>query len=59
MKIVEGKLPTDKFVRIHRSYIISLDRINSIEDDIVVINGKLIPVGAVYKENLVKRLNLL
>jgi two-component system LytT family response regulator len=59
MKTVEGKLPSDRFIRIHRSYIISLDRINSIEDSLVVINGKLIPVGAVYKENLEKRLNLL
>ncbi len=59
MKTVEGRLPSDKFVRVHRSYIVSVDRINSIEDTIVAINGKLIPVGAVYKENLVKLLNLL
>ncbi len=59
MKIVEGKLPADKFIRVHRSYIVSLDKINSIDDTVIVIGSKLIPVGAVYKENLTKRLNLL
>ncbi|MES2285839.1 MAG: LytTR family DNA-binding domain-containing protein [Bacteroidota bacterium] len=59
MKTVENKLGDDKFIRVHRSYIISISNINSIDDNIIVINKQLIPVGQVYKEKLIKRLNLL
>lgn len=59
MKTMENKLGDDKFIRVHRSYIISIANINSIDDNIIVINNQLIPIGLVYKENLIKRLNLL
>ena len=59
LKAIENKLPSDKFVRVHRSYIVSVDNINSIDDNTIVINKELIPIGFVYKENLTKRLNLL
>jgi DNA-binding LytR/AlgR family response regulator len=59
MKMIETKLPSDKFIRVHRSYIISVDNISSIDDNVVVIGKQLIPVGAVYKENLTKHLNFL
>ncbi len=59
MKTVENKLSDDKFIRVHRSYIVSIGNINSIDDNIIVINKQLIPVGLVYKEKLIKRLNLL
>lgn len=59
MKMIESKLDPNKFIRVHRSSIISIDNITSIEDNVIVIGKKLIPVGAVYKENLTKRLNLL
>ena len=59
MKSLERKLDPNKFIRIHRSSIIAIDNITSIEDNIVVIGKKMIPVGAVYKENLAKHLNLL
>lgn len=59
LKVIESKLPTDKFIRIHRSYIISIDYVSAIDDNIVIIGKQLIPIGAVYKENLTKRLNLL
>lgn len=59
MKMIERKLDPHKFIRVHRSSIVSLDYITSIEDNVVVVGKKLIPVGAVYKDNLTKRLNLL
>lgn len=59
MKTMENKLSPDKFIRVHRSYIISIDNINSIDDNTIVIHKQLIPIGYVYKENLIKRLNLL
>ncbi|MES2395978.1 MAG: LytTR family DNA-binding domain-containing protein [Bacteroidota bacterium] len=59
MKTMESKLDDSKFIRVHRSYIISIANINSIDDNIIVINKQLIPIGLVYREKLIKRLNLL
>ncbi len=59
MKAMESKLSPDKFIRVHRSYIVSIDNINSIDDNTIKINKPLIPVGYVFKESLLKRLNLL
>jgi two-component system, LytTR family, response regulator len=59
MKGIEKKLPPDIFIRVHRSFIVSIFSINSIDDATIVTDKKLIPVGAMYKENLMKRLNLL
>lgn len=51
-------LPYNYFLRVHRSYIINLKRINSIESNAVVIGGKHIPVSRNFKEELFKRINL-
>ena len=47
-----GTLPTEKFVRIHRSYIVSLSKIEKISRNSVWILGKEIPVGSSYEEKL-------
>jgi two-component system, LytTR family, response regulator len=47
-----GTLPAEKFVRIHRSYIISLSKIEKISRNSVWILGKEIPVGSSYEEKL-------
>jgi DNA-binding LytR/AlgR family response regulator len=59
LKAIESKLPPNKFIRVHRSYIVAIDNITSIEDTIISISNKLIPVGALYRESFMKRLNLL
>ena len=51
MKNLEEKLPSDKFFRIHKSFIISLDKIDKIENHRVVIANKYIPVGNHYKDS--------
>ena len=58
MKALERKLPLD-FVRVHRSYILNLSKIAAIEDLNVIIQKKLIPIGASYKDAFLKRLNFL
>tara|TARA_B100000809_G_scaffold248154_1_gene277964 strand:+ start:11267 stop:12019 length:753 start_codon:yes stop_codon:yes gene_type:complete len=60
MKEIQKKLPTKEFQRIHRSYIVRLDKIIAIEQPNVVIEGgkKLLPIGGSYKEDLFKRINL-
>ena len=59
LKAIEEKIPSNKFVRVHRSFIVAVDNISAVEDTIICINNKLIPVGALYKEAFMKRLNLL
>ena len=59
MKGIESKLPANDFVRVHRSFIIRIDRIAAIEGKILVIEKKLIPVSKSYKKGLMQRLNLL
>lgn len=59
MKGIERKLSDNMFVRVHRSYIVNTEQIESIEDLSVVINKKYIPIGASYKDSFLKRLNIL
>lgn len=60
MKDIEKKLPEDIFMRVHRSFILNLKKIKSIDSSIVVIENsdKRIPIGGSYREGLFKRLNL-
>ena len=59
MKDVANKLPSDDFVRVHRSFIVRLDKIESIEDNYIIINENQINIGKAYKDGLNKKLNLL
>lgn len=55
---MEQKLSNPKFMRVHRSFIINIEKISSIEDNTLVVSAKVIPVGNVYKDELMKRLNI-
>lgn len=59
MKSIELKLENNDFIRVHRSFIIRLDKVSLIEEDILQIKKKLIPVGRSYKSQLYNRLNIL
>jgi DNA-binding LytR/AlgR family response regulator len=59
MKGIENKMPRDQFIRVHRSFIVRFDRIQAIEDTVVIIGKKLIPIGESYRPELMRRLNLL
>jgi len=52
MQKMAEKLPHDIFVRIHRSFIVSVPKIDSIEKNRVVIAGHWLAVGSSYKEQL-------
>lgn len=51
---IEEKLPDSKFLRIHRSFIIAIERIESYSYEEVIIENKSIPVSRTYKENVLK-----
>lgn len=61
MKEIDKKLGNTEFARVHRSYIARLDKISSIDSQNVVLENdkKTIPVGGSYREELMKKLNLL
>lgn len=59
MKDIVTKLPSDQFTRVHRSFVIRVDKINSIEDNYIIIGSKQISIGKAYKDELNKKLNLL
>ncbi|MBL4754495.1 MAG: response regulator transcription factor [Flavobacteriales bacterium] len=59
MKSLEDKLPSQEFLRVHRSYIVRKDKIDSISDDEIRIGKDRIPVGRTYKKELNKNINLL
>jgi DNA-binding LytR/AlgR family response regulator len=51
------QLPTKDFLRIHKSFVIALSKIQYLEGNQVKIANELIPVGLNYKEDLLKRLS--
>lgn len=59
MKDIEKKLPAPDFMRVHRSFIVRVDKIDSIEDNFIQIHDKQIAIGKVYKDQLLKSLNML
>lgn len=50
MKDFEKSLPKNKFIRVHKSYIVALEQIEFIERNRIVIEGEYIPIGATYKD---------
>ena len=55
LKNYERILPEDRFLRVHKSYIVSLQKIKFMEGNMLVINEKKIPIGKSYKEIVLKK----
>lgn len=49
MKNIEEKLPSDQFIRVHKSFIVAFSKIESIENNRVIIGEKYIPIGNQFK----------
>ncbi len=62
MKGISRELPENSFVRIHRSFIININKISMIEDNTILVhtkNGiKVLPIAKSYKADLMKKINL-
>ena len=56
MKKMEETLPHSQFIRVHKSYIIALDKIESIERSRITICGKIIPIGDTYRDEFFKHI---
>lgn len=53
---IEAKLPSQQFLRVHRSYIISLKSIDSYTNELIEIHQKAIPISRKYKDAVLKKL---
>jgi DNA-binding LytR/AlgR family response regulator len=56
LKIIEDKLPSQLFLRIHRSYMINLAQVDEVAGSHVMIAQKAIPLSAGLKEQLMERI---
>lgn len=56
LKSIESKLPGNQCIRIHKSYIISIRKITSVQKNAVKIGEKEIPVGETYKNQVAELL---
>ena len=54
MKKMEEALPEKHFIRVHKSYIVALNKIDSIERNRIWIGDKIIPVGDTYRDQFFK-----
>jgi DNA-binding LytR/AlgR family response regulator len=64
MRAIEEKLPPKRFLRVHRSFIVNVSSIHSIEDNAINIKTSdkvknSIPIGKSYKDKLLKELNVI
>lgn len=57
MRAVEEKFPAALFARVHRSFIVNLKRVQTIEDNTVILDDKHIPIGQTYQREVYQRLN--
>jgi len=48
---IEKQLPMEQFRRVHKSYIVALDKIKSIERNVIVVDTQRIPIGKSYLDN--------
>ena len=58
MKDIERKMSSDQFVRVHRSFIVRISKIASIDYPNLQLedNKKLIPIGGLYRDELIKKI---
>ena len=59
LRSLQEKLPEGKFYRLHRSYLVSLDQVDVIEEGTAYLDKHPIPIGEQYKKELLRKLNLI
>jgi DNA-binding LytR/AlgR family response regulator len=59
LKVLEEKLSAKKFIRVHRSYIVAVEKIDYIEDNVLYLNTIPVPLSEFYKSRLLNHLNFL
>lgn len=57
-KEIQDKLPSNQFLRVHRSFIVNISFIKSVQKTKIIIDDIRIPIGETYKKEVLKRLGL-
>jgi DNA-binding LytR/AlgR family response regulator len=59
LKSMEERLPASSFLRVHRSYIVAINKIDTMEGGVLFVNGQLVPVADAYRFALNQRMNII
>ncbi|RQO73726.1 DNA-binding response regulator [Pedobacter sp. KBW01] len=59
LKSIEEKLPGKIFIRVHRSFIVNISRIDTVEGNTLIIHKSFVPISDAYKTILNKRMQIL
>jgi DNA-binding LytR/AlgR family response regulator len=59
LKAVEDRLPSSRFLRVHRSYLVAIDKIDTLDGGALIVGGKPLPVADAFRAVLNKRMNIL
>lgn len=54
----ESKLPAEKFIRVHRSYIVSLLHIDTISKNEISVGKQIVPIGSIFKPDFFKMVDM-
>jgi DNA-binding LytR/AlgR family response regulator len=57
MKNINDKLSPERFIRVHKSFIVALDKINSIENNRILIDKERIPIGESFRTSFLEKVN--
>jgi DNA-binding LytR/AlgR family response regulator len=58
LKAVEERLPMLQFIRVHRSFIVAVDKVDTIENGGLAIGSRFVPVADSYRKALNERMNI-
>jgi DNA-binding LytR/AlgR family response regulator len=53
---LEAQLPTRRFMKVHKSFIVSIEQVNSIENNEIIIRQARIPISRTLKDDVLKRI---
>ena len=59
IKNLEEKVNPDTFMKVHRSYIVNIHKVDNIRDNALIINGIELPISKAHKGEVLKRLNVI
>ena len=59
LKSIEEKLPAKIFIRVHRSFIVNISRVDTVEGNTLIMHKNFVPVSDAYKATLNKRMQIL
>ncbi len=59
LKAVEERLPASRFLRVHRSYLVAINKIDSLEAGVLIINRTPVPVADAYRAALNRRMKII